>query len=326
MKYPLDKQNPPTVLYHAVSSYQLLEVLLHRLLFHEKEKAVLLLPDFIVEKYPQYRKLETRRLFDEVILFPYLHIPHREEERVLEDVARCYQQRVPYDITGFSHIYVAGAHFYFSLYLIENRVPFTFFEDAAGMLSRWRELDEALSRTFPIHAALASKYGLFDGSNPYVSRVVCLKRAQTVDVSARKYLDFSVEDALGGLSPAKRRKVIRFFLKRRIRTRADAILLTQHFANLGIMEEAEQRRLYEGMRDSLFKNVPLLIKKHPDDTLDYRTIFPHAQIIRETFPAELLPYVFTRKPAAVYTFDSTSCENLRAHFQIKTVRRERHAE
>ena len=102
MKYPLDKQNPPTVLYHAVSSYQLLEVLLHRLLFHEKEKAVLLLPDFIVEKYPQYRKLETRRLFDEVILFPYLHIPHREEERVLEDVARCYQQRVPYDITGFS--------------------------------------------------------------------------------------------------------------------------------------------------------------------------------------------------------------------------------
>ena len=40
------------VLYHAVSSYQLLEVLLHRRLFHPEEEAALLLPDFIVEKYP----------------------------------------------------------------------------------------------------------------------------------------------------------------------------------------------------------------------------------------------------------------------------------
>ena len=40
------------VLYHAVSSYQLLEVLLHRWLFHGEQGAALVLPDFIVEKYP----------------------------------------------------------------------------------------------------------------------------------------------------------------------------------------------------------------------------------------------------------------------------------
>ena len=50
MKYTLDK---PMVLYHAVSSYQLLEVMLHRMVYHPMEKAVLLLPDFIVGKYPQ---------------------------------------------------------------------------------------------------------------------------------------------------------------------------------------------------------------------------------------------------------------------------------
>ena len=56
------------VLYHAVSSYQLLEVMLHRIAFHEKEKAILILPDFITGKYPQYKKL--KQFFDTVYLFP----------------------------------------------------------------------------------------------------------------------------------------------------------------------------------------------------------------------------------------------------------------
>ena len=83
MKYTLDR---PMILYHAISSYQLLEVMLHRMTVHPEEKAVLLLPDFIVEKYPQYRKLAGNKFFDEVYRFPYLHIPHREEELVADDV------------------------------------------------------------------------------------------------------------------------------------------------------------------------------------------------------------------------------------------------
>ena len=50
MKRTLDKNRPGRmVLYHAVSSYQLLEVILHRQTYHREEKAVLLLPDFIKE-------------------------------------------------------------------------------------------------------------------------------------------------------------------------------------------------------------------------------------------------------------------------------------
>lgn len=327
MMFTSDKEKGRrAVLYHAVSSYQLLEVMLHRLINHEKEKAVLILPDFITQKYPKYQRLERLGLFDEVYLFPYLRIPHREEARILEDVSRCCQQRIPYEITDFSEIYVAGAHFYFSLYLIENHIPFSFFEDAAGMLSRWKEHDEALSKTFPIHAAIARKYGLFDGRNPYIRRIYCLKRAQTVNVSGERYEDFSVEEALQNLSRQKRKQVIRFFIKRRICTRADAILLTQQYANLGIMTQEEQHRLYEGMRTAIPPSTRLLIKRHPDDTLHYQDIFPHAKEIKEVFPAELLPYVFTRKPKVIYTFDPTGCENLHTQFQIRKVRRELYAE
>lgn len=76
------------VLYHAVSSYQLLEVILHRRLVHPAQKAVLLLPDFITEKYPQVDRLVSDGWFDDVRLFPYTQIPHREEKAVIQDVTR----------------------------------------------------------------------------------------------------------------------------------------------------------------------------------------------------------------------------------------------
>lgn len=303
------------VLYHAVSSYQLLEVMLHRLTMHPRDPAVLLLPDFIRTKYPQYRKLAPR-FFDRVYLFPYLHIPHRSEEQVLADTAHCVRELFPRGLSGFSSIYVAGAHFYFSLYLIQNRIPFVFFEDAAGMFSRWDRLFTALSAKYPLHAAIAQKYGLFDGSHPLIRQVICLKRIQTRNVSGDQYLDFSVEDALLALPEKRRDALVRFFLRRPIRTDAQAILLTQQFSDLGILRREEQIRLYEGLRDGVLRGVRLIIKKHPDDTLSYASIFPGAAVIKEIFPAELLPFVFREKPETIYTWDSTGCENLRKHFRI----------
>ena len=131
------------VLYHGVSSYQLLEVMLHRMLFHPRDWAVLLLPDFIVGKYPQWETL-SRGFFNEVRLFPYLSIPHGEERQVVEDTARAYESLGLPDLEQFSKIYIAGAHFYFSLYVLERRKPFSFFEDAAGLLSRPQEAMDVL--------------------------------------------------------------------------------------------------------------------------------------------------------------------------------------
>ena len=316
--------NAESVLYHAVSSYQLLEVMLHRLIVHSCERAVLLLPDFITEKYPQYKKLG--RFFDRVCLFPYLHIPHGTEERILADTPRHVQALFPAGLSAFSRIYTAGAHFYFSLYLIQNRLPFVFFEDAAGMLSRADELFQTLSAKFPIHAEIAEKYGLFDASQPLIRRIICLKRIQTRDVSGDRYQDFSVEDALLTLPDRQRNALIRFFLRHRIRTDAEAILLTQQFAGLGLLRREEQIRLYENLRDGVLRGVRLIIKKHPDDPLSYASVFPGVTVIKEIFPAELLPFVFRNKPEIVYTWDSTGCENLRKHFQIRKLGGETHAE
>lgn len=307
-----------SVLYHAVSSYQLLAVLLHRLTCHPDCRAMLILPDFIAEKYPQYRRLQ--RFFDAVYLFPYLHIPHGSEEQILSDVERCCAE-IPENIAGFSHRYIAGAHFYFSLYLIRHSLPFTMMEDAAGMVSRPVDLYRPLLKKFPLHAQIAQKYGLFDGSNPCIRQILCLKSAQTADVSAGKYTDFRPEELLQNLPERTRKSVIHFFIHRPIRTDAQAVLLTQHLANLGIMELREQEDLYRRLAARELRGVRLIVKRHPDDTLDYADIFPQAQIIRQTFPSELLPYVLRPKPAYLYAFDSAGCENLKNHFIIRRMER-----
>lgn len=311
------------VLYHAVSSYQLLEAVLHRLRFHPGDPAVLLLPDFIAEKYPKYRRLAERGFFQEVRLFPYLRVPHRSEEEVFAEAAQACRKALPCPLTDFSRVYVAGAHFYFTLCLIQAGIPFTFFEDAAGMLTRAGELEDNLARRYPLHAAIAAKYGLFDGSCPLAREIVCLKSAQRGPLPPH-CADFSVELALEELSPRLRKKLVRLFLPHPLCSRAEAILLTQHLANLGAATWEGQRRLYQRLARGPLKGVRLLVKPHPDDGMDYREIFPKARVLRQVFPAELLPYAFLVGPRVVYTLDSTSCENLKRHFIIIQLGRDHH--
>lgn len=310
------------VLYHAVSSYQLLEVWLHRLLFHGGEPAALLLPDFIEKKYPQYKRLAKNGAFQWVGLFPYLRIPHLGEKEIFSSTCRAAEGLLPLPIRSFSQIYVAGSHFYFSLYLIQRETPFVMLEDAAGLLSRPEELYLPLLGRFPVQARLAEKYGLLDGSQPLITRVVCLKSVQTMDVSGERYWDFSVEKALEALEEEERRKIRRFFLRRRIFTRADTILLTQQLSDLGILTPQGQREAYRRLWREYLCGGRLLVKLHPDDTLDYRGIFPGARFLRRPFPAELLPYVFYRKPERLFAFSSSCCANLGKHFKIEQIGRE----
>lgn len=304
------------ILYHAISSYQLLEIILHKLIYHKNKKAILILPDFIVKKYPKYRRLVELEIFSEVYLFPYLYIPHDKEKAIKERVKKAYHALIPYDLDEFSHVYIAGSHFYFSLYLIECHKVFNIFEDAAGMLSRSEELYNNLHKGFPLHAEIAKKYGLFNGENEYIDKIYCLKKLQTQNVMSRQYINFDVEKLLRKHF-IKRKRIIEFFGVPIIKAaKSDVILLTQNFAVLGVMSNDEQDMLYRKLEIKIgLENRGLIIKVHPDDSLKYEEIFPYATIIKEIFPAELLPYIFTKKPDTIMTINSTAIENLKKSFK-----------
>ena len=121
------------------------------------------------------------------------------------------------------------------------------------------------------------------GADPYVCGIICLKEAQSTDVSSPKYTDFSVERSLSVLSYLKRKKLVRFFVRRPIATDADAILLTQHFANLGVMSFHEQKQLYRALRDRLPSGVRLAVKKASGRYARLPGIFPGGRSDRGGF-------------------------------------------
>ena len=110
---------------------------------------------------------------------------------------------------------------------------------------------------------------------------------------------------------------MRFFLPYSLHTQADTILLTQQLSNLGLMTQEQQLELYRSLWDGPLQRSKLLVKKHPDDPLDYRQALPGAEILSQPFPAELLPYVFRgRKPRRVCGLNSAALVNLGGSFQV----------
>ena len=101
------------ILYHVITTYHLIEAIVHRMRFHKEDKAILVFPDFGAIKFPQYQELKENGMFDDVIVFPYEKIKHSSYE---EDVIEQVKAIIPYSLYEMDKIYVAGAQFYFSYF------------------------------------------------------------------------------------------------------------------------------------------------------------------------------------------------------------------
>ena len=301
-------------LYHCVTMYQVLEAIVHSERVHRGEYNVLLLADFSTKRYHDFRELEA--FFDEVRLFPYRTIPN-DPEIILEEVESAYHKSVPYEIAQFDHIYVAAAYYYFSLYLIANRVFFHIFEDGGGILSKPKVLYEIIRDVTPIMAEIAQTYGLLDGRNEYVRDVICNYSAQSFIADDPKWRDFDPALEITRLSPETIRRLLHFFRLAPIRGIPEnaVLVFTQQFANLYTMSLEDQIAIYQVSGDFFFPDQALIIKPHPDDTLDYGPIFPEAGVIRGRFPAELLPILLDRIPGTSFAVSSSSILNIRSIFR-----------
>lgn len=301
-------------LYHAISTYQLLCAIVHSK--EKKEDSILVLPDFIVSKFPHYRDLVIYGFFKEVYLFPYLQIAHNPNT-ILDDVQNAYENTIPYEISNFKEIYVLGAHFYFSLYLIKKKKKFVYFEDAAGMIQRSEEMYLNLQKNFPVHANIARDNGLFDGTNKYVKRRMCL------NVESSRDFRFNIGDYLARMSQSEMDKILSFFKVKKIEIGSDAkkqaLLLTQQFVGLGAMSIDEQKEIYMLFADKYLKVYDVVyVKKHPDDKISYQDLIPRAIEIDGCFPAELIPYVLNcGNNVDLYTISSTSFNTIKHEFEKK---------
>lgn len=298
------------ILYHAISSYQILSVMLHRKLYHPNKKAVLILPDFITCKYADYLRMIELGFFDEVYLFPYSSIKH-DNETLEKEVSKYFRAVMPYELEQFEKIYVAGAHFYLTLYLIHNNIEFDMFEDAPKMLHKDNQLYENLKTMYPVNAEWAKDNGLFDGNNPLISTIYC-NRSGVLD---KEYVEYSLEGWLACLDPKTIKKLLEFYYLEKIRTtKKSVVFLTQQFAGLGIMTVEQQKEVVEKVVNSIAETRKVIVKRHPDDNVEY-DFKRNVKEIKVSFPVELLAFILKPLPETIVTISSTAVENLKETFQ-----------
>lgn len=302
------------IIYHAVSFYQILSVIVHKATYHNNTPAVLLLPDFITNKLPQYKRIEELGLFDEVYLFPYAKIKFNPLT-IVAATKKWYNRTVPYDIRSFEKIYSAGTHFFFSLVPIKAKLPFTAFEDSKGMIFTPDFLIKPLEDTFPVHAWIAKKYGLFSFKNEFISEVIVDKKNSDYPVNQT---EFCLTDALSQLDDAVRKAVCSIFIDKTYDIRGDEIvLLTEQFSNLGMLTQEQQKALYRYVCETYYKGERLIIKPHPDDKTKYEELIENCTVMREQFPSELFRFVFSAKPKKIVTVSSTAVNHLKNYCETE---------
>lgn len=301
------------LLFHAVSTYQLLLLIEYKIRYYMEDEAVLMLPDSLVQKVPQYDNL--KKYFANILLYEIGKPKSRNSS--IKEATREYFDAVfkegGYGITDFEEIFVGCAHYYFGIYLASNDIPFVFFEDAAGMLSRSEILIE-MEEQYPIKRDYNMQFGLYDGTCPCIKKVVCNKNAQCKEVGDVEHFD--VVEELLGLPETDREWIKKFFTDIDVlEIKQNAVLfLTQHFANLQILSFEQQILIYQTVFDYFFADRDVVLKPHPNDIMYYGKLFPQYKIIREVFPSEFLPIMFTNKPEMIATVSSTAINNLYRYF------------
>ena len=298
------------ILYHVITTYHLLNALLLHLSF-EKEEGTLLIPSWFAQKFSHMDLLY--KVFNKIVTIDIQYrFSHSKNE------TQNYFKSYVGDIKGFSEIYVWGAQYSFGIMLAEQKIPFVFCEEGAGLLSRPSILENIDSELKKDYLDYIKNLGLFSGNIPYVNRVFCNQKAQIENFYTEKQvINFDVIKELGKLTCNKRQEIMNFFVGKEIKLSIpcnSVLFLTQHFANLKVLSFEEQVEIYQIVIDYFFPNQKIIFKTHPDDLMYYSRLFPEAQVIRDRFPSEFLPFIVQNTPSCIATISSTAIFNLRGNY------------
>lgn len=295
-------------LYHVVSTYQLLNAVVHKL--ESNEPATLAISQWIIQKFPNYEQLNTyfENVIPCVVNYGFTHTKEETETYLLDTLG---------DLSAYEEIYIWAPQYSLGVYMAENDLPFIFCEDAAGILSRPEVLKEICRKTDAAAVEANQHLGVYSGEAASITKRFCNAKAQVEGFEVTEdIIDFDVIAEMNKLPKEQRDEIIAFFSPiKSIPMEEDAVvLITQHFSNLKIMEFEEQVLAYQQLVDYFFEGKKLVIKPHPDDLMYYSKLFPEARIIREKFPSEFLPFILENQPHCMATFSSTAIYNLRGHY------------
>lgn len=320
-----DKAN--TSFYYILSNYHLLCCIIHKLVFNRDRKAVVLLSAYRKNLYERLKQSgifgDQIYLWDDSALNGYFEgignaidtYSPKAYKKMNREVFRFVEERLPFPLSGFHDYYFSADHELLGVYAIHQGIRYSYFEDAAGILTRPEITNNNLHRVYS-HAktAFLSQFPVF-GKNPKIATIYIKKSAQVPGVALPdNIVDIDVMARMRELPAREKDAILRVFdvkLPALDASKPVALLLTQQMYAFKKMSKLEQDRLYAALVDYFTQEHQLVVKPHPDDTYsDYRKLFPGCTVFEPKVLSEFLPTLLDVKYDKAITANSMAVYNL----------------
>ncbi len=317
------------VVYYAMTKFHLLFSLTHKQIENEGKKGVLFIYSGMqgVEEYRQ--KILQTEIFDEVYILDEIEMRSGwkgvkndgDFETLTYDIKLMtdrFEKWMPVDINSAEKIYITNDHWAMGIYCIYKKIPYIFYEDGVGMLSKADYSYELVYKLNKTQAYMAKFMRAF-GQNEYVVEKLADLENQSEGFKDEKAVHFSLQEQIERLNNEKRNLLMFIFDAPHIHLEKEknAVLFTEHFVNMKRLQIEEQQEIYSLICDYFADGYSLIIKKHPNDIhTNYKKIFSDAEIISQNFPSELLPYCFDQKAQLGLAACSTAVLGLKKYFDL----------
>jgi len=294
------------IIYHATTTYLVLCAALDALAKNRNETKVLMVASWVKESMKNLDNVKD--IFDSVYFYD-----QPLQKNYIEFFDNFFKNN-EIDLSQ-SDIYVGGVQYYFGAYLSDKCIDFSVFEEACGIASNYEKLYEIDFKLNRERTEYVNGYGNYDLSNTRILKVFCNLSIQKPEKILDKFANFDIISLITQLDLSQKEILKKVFEVDELdNIEAGTLLLTQHFANLGILSFEQQVLIYQYLFD-FFLNGVIAIKPHPNDFMYYSLLFPNSIMIKGKFPSEFLPFVLKTKPDIIATISSTAIYPLRNHFK-----------
>jgi len=305
--------------YYAMTNYHVLCCLIHKLVIN-KNKGTLYLSSFLQYNQPNIvNNIKESKIFEEVKFYDELEFKKTEKimnkDEISNEIKRInnlVEKNIGKKIKDADNIYLCSDFYSIGVYVNNNNIKYSYFEDGCGILSRYYMPFKILEKENPNRALIVKKQGAFGNNKNVINRFGSLKE-QEEGYSNPKDIDFSVKDLLKKISKNDINKLLNIFEVKKINIKNNnAILfLTMHYNELMSIEN--QKKIYSTILDYFTEEKDkLIIKPHPADTIfDYNKAFKKSTTLNRFMPSELFPYCIEGKFKSGLTCYSTAIYGLK---------------
>lgn len=289
--------------------------MIHKINNHPEERAVLLVPSFMLKLPTGLTDAGCNEIFDKVIKYKwefqrFISYPNDVFGEIEQAMAESMGEFWRDEITEYNIFYAAR---FFGSFLVYNKIHFNWFEEADGRYENPYPPMQDDMRMYKERYELASIYGLYTAENDLIDNIFIAFRANSHIQISEKMIDFAVNDELEKMDSDEVKKILKFWgadCHSNTVQPNSVLLLTQHFCNVKIITFEEQALLYQMTVDYYIPGAKLYIKLHPSDLFPYNEYLSNCTYIDADYPSELLQYTCDGIFDKVIAVSSTGANNL----------------